>query len=96
MNEVNSNIISRKTYLKKWLNMTDEEAEAEIEQVAKEMSMLEGTSQSNGAVTPLEDIETDTMQEQTTDDNTTNNNSSTNGNNTTNDNISNNETDVNK
>lgn len=38
--EVQSNVKSRKSYLKKWEGMTDEEADEELKQIALEMQML--------------------------------------------------------
>lgn len=38
--EVQSNVRSRKSYLKKWEGLTDEEADEELEQIALEMQML--------------------------------------------------------
>ena len=42
--EVDSNLMSRKSYMKKWRGLTDEEAEAEIEQIAKESEMLNNSA----------------------------------------------------
>lgn len=39
--EVQSQTMSKKAYMKKWRNLTDEEADAELEQIAKERELLE-------------------------------------------------------
>lgn len=39
--EVTAQVMSRKTYMKKWLDMTDDEADVELEQIAKERQLLE-------------------------------------------------------
>lgn len=39
--EVQSQTMSKKAYMKKWRNLTDEEANAELEQIAKERELLE-------------------------------------------------------
>lgn len=41
MQEVNSYVMSHKSYLKKWHNMTDVEADEEIQQIVKEKRMFE-------------------------------------------------------
>lgn len=41
--EVSGQTMSRKAYMKKWRNLTDEEAEAELKQIALEREMLEDT-----------------------------------------------------
>lgn len=44
MAEINNKVMSRKSYLKKWRGMTDDEAQAELEQIQLEQSMLEDNS----------------------------------------------------
>lgn len=39
--EVTAQTMSRKSYMKKWRNLTDEEVDAELEQIAKERELLE-------------------------------------------------------
>jgi hypothetical protein len=39
--EVNAQTMSKKSYIKKWKGLTDKEADAEIEQIAKERELLE-------------------------------------------------------
>lgn len=42
--EVAGNTMSRKSYMKKWRQLTDHEADEELQQIALELSMLEGTN----------------------------------------------------
>ncbi len=42
--EVEANVISRKTYMKKWHNLTDDEVNAELEQIALERQVIEEAS----------------------------------------------------
>ena len=39
--EVNSKLMSRRTYMKKWRNLTDKDVDAELKQIMEESSMLE-------------------------------------------------------
>lgn len=41
--EVNAQAMSRKAYMKKWRNLNDEEAEAELEQIRREQELLEAS-----------------------------------------------------
>ena len=41
--EVNSQAMSRKAYMKKWRNLTEEEADKELKQIALERQLLEDT-----------------------------------------------------
>lgn len=41
LSEVAAQTMSKKAYMKKWRNLTDEEADAELEQIAKERELLE-------------------------------------------------------
>ena len=50
MQEVNSKVMSKKTYMKKWQGLTDAEAEKEIEQIMREQAMED----SFGYVPPVE------------------------------------------
>lgn len=45
--EINSNVMSRKAYLKKWRNLTDKEADDEINQIKMEIDLLENSELSN-------------------------------------------------
>lgn len=49
--EVAQQTMSRKTYMKKWRNLTDQEVEEELQQIAYEMSLVEGTGGAGGAET---------------------------------------------
>lgn len=44
MSEVGNGVMSRKSYIKKWRGLTDSEAEAEIEQIAKENAILQAAA----------------------------------------------------
>ena len=41
--EVNGQTMSKKAYMKKWRNLTDEEADEELQQIAREREMLESS-----------------------------------------------------
>ena len=41
LQEVNNQTMSKKSYMKKWRNLTDEEADQELEQIARERELLE-------------------------------------------------------
>lgn len=41
LQQVNTQTMSKKTYIKKWLGLTDEEADQELQQIAKERELLE-------------------------------------------------------
>lgn len=43
LSEVAAQTMSRKSYMKKWRNLTDEEIQAELKQIALERQMLEDT-----------------------------------------------------
>lgn len=45
--EVSAKVMSRKAYMKKWRNLTDEEVEQELEQIAKERQMIEDSFMPN-------------------------------------------------
>ena len=45
--EVSAQTMSRKAYMKKWRNLTDEEAQAELQQIALERQMLEDSFMPN-------------------------------------------------
>lgn len=47
--EVESKVMSRKAYMKKWRNLTDDEAQEELEQIALEREILEDISFGGGA-----------------------------------------------
>ena len=43
LSEVNAQTMSKKAYMKKWRNLTDEEADEELEQIARERELLESS-----------------------------------------------------
>ena len=43
--EVTSQVMSRKSYMKKWRNLTDDEVQEELEQIALEREMIEDSFQ---------------------------------------------------
>lgn len=51
MAQINYNVMSRKSYMKKWFNMTDNEIDSELKQIALEREMLE-----NSYSNPLSDL----------------------------------------
>ena len=63
--EVNAQTMSKKAYMKKWRNLTDEEADEELEQIARERELLESSyfnpTQEN---VQLEDETTEDTEEQ--------------------------------
>lgn len=63
MSEVDSQVMSRKAYMKKWRMLTDDEVEAELEQMAKERQILEDSAFGEGdgmeEPYPDEDMEMD-------------------------------------
>ena len=42
--EVESNVMSRKSYMKKWRSLTDDEVQEELEQIARERQLIEDSS----------------------------------------------------
>lgn len=54
--EVAQNTMSRKSYMKKWRNLTDHEVEEELQQIAYEASLIEGTN-IEGAETPSDNYD---------------------------------------
>ena len=44
ISEVESNLMSKKAYMKKWRNLTDDEAQQELEQIAMERQLIEEAS----------------------------------------------------
>lgn len=43
LSEVNAQTMSKKSYMKKWRNLTDEEADEELQQIARERELLESS-----------------------------------------------------
>lgn len=43
MQEVNNQVMSKLSYMKKWRNLTDDEAKAELEQIARERELLDNS-----------------------------------------------------
>ena len=56
--EVAQSAMSRKSYMKKWRNLTDHEVEEELQQIAYEASLIEGTN-IEGAETPSDNYDLD-------------------------------------
>lgn len=52
ISEVEANLMSRKSYMKKWRKLTDAEADEELEQMARERQLLEDSSFSSGEDSP--------------------------------------------
>ena len=46
--EVESNVMSKKSYMKKWRNLTDDEVEEELEQIALERQIIEDSTFTGG------------------------------------------------
>lgn len=73
LSEVNAQTMSKKAYMKKWRNLTDEEADEELQQIAREREMLESsyfnpgdiTTQPGGENTQEEEISTEEVIEET-------------------------------
>lgn len=56
--EISNNVMSRKSYLKKWRGLTDKEADEELEQIKREIDLLENSELSGlQRETNLENIE---------------------------------------
>lgn len=51
LSEVNAQIMSKKSYMKKWRNLTDEEADEELQQIARERELLESSYFNPGDIT---------------------------------------------
>lgn len=65
LSEVTSLTMSRKTYMKKWRGLTDEEADEELKQLAKERELLEN---SFSVLPPTDSTPTDTDDKATVED----------------------------
>lgn len=48
LSEVQSQVMSKKAYMKKWRNLTDDEVQEELEQMAKEREILEDSAMATG------------------------------------------------
>lgn len=48
--EVNANVMSRKAYMKKWRNLSDEDVEDELAQIKREQELLDRDTQFTGAL----------------------------------------------
>lgn len=73
--EVESKVMSRKSYMKKWRNLTDDEVQDELAQIALERQIIEDSSFTSANNTPLdnptsveEDVPTDESFEEDNDD----------------------------
>lgn len=51
LSEVNAQTMSKRSYMKKWRNLTDEEADEELQQIARERELLESSYFNPGEVT---------------------------------------------
>lgn len=52
--EVESNVMSRKSYMKKWRSLTDDEVQEELEQIARERQLIEDSSFPGGDSQPYQ------------------------------------------
>lgn len=70
LSEVDSNVMSRKSYMKKWKGLTDDEVQEELEQIALERSILEDAAFGGGFETPYpeEGMEDDDLMDDEVDD----------------------------
>lgn len=70
LSEVESNVMSRKSYMKKWKGLTDDEVQEELEQIALERSILEDAAFGGEFETPYpeEGMEEDEMMDDDIDD----------------------------
>lgn len=70
LSEVESNVMSRKSYMKKWKGLTDDEVQEELEQIALERSMLEDAAFGGEFETPYpeEGMEEDEIMDDDIDD----------------------------
>lgn len=65
MMEVSTKVRSKKSYMKKWLNMTDADADAELQQIMLETSMFEQENYApDGALATVEEDNTDNLREE--------------------------------
>lgn len=55
--EVEAGVMSRKSYMKKWRQLTDKEAEGELAQIAKEKQLLESSSFESPSIIPDDDMD---------------------------------------
>ena len=55
LSEVDSKVMSRKAYMKKWRGLTDDEVQEELEQIAMERQMIEDSAFSSGDNLPYGD-----------------------------------------
>lgn len=55
--EVNAKVKSRKSYMKKWYGMTDEDVDAELKQIQFEASLLEQENYASENIEKIEDVE---------------------------------------
>ena len=53
--EVTAQVLSKKSYMKKWRGLTDDEVAEELEQIAVEREMLETSSFGGGSTVPYPD-----------------------------------------
>lgn len=75
MAEINSNAMSRKSYIKKWRpEMTDEQIDEELMQIAVELNMFDSLSMNQQVQSKLDDIGTETEVEDNVEEETIQNN----------------------
>lgn len=75
MAEINSNAMSRKSYIKKWRpEMTDEQIDEELMQIAVELNMFDSLSMNQQVQSKLDDIGTETEVDDNIEDETIQNN----------------------
>lgn len=75
MAEINSNAMSRKSYIKKWRpEMTDEQIDEELMQIAVELNMFDSMSMNQQVQSKLDDIGIETKVEDNIEDETIKNN----------------------
>lgn len=67
--EIAANTMSRKAYMKKWRNLTDTEVDEELQQIALEISMFEGTNMETTTVSEsMDDSEASNQDDNNLDD----------------------------
>lgn len=63
LQEVNNQTMSKKSYMKKWRNLTDEEADQELQQIALERELLEDSFSMPGFVANSQNTQTGSSEE---------------------------------
>lgn len=57
LSEVQSNVMSKKAYMKKWRGLTDDEVQEELEQIALERQIIEDSAMPGGDELPYPDVD---------------------------------------